>query len=87
MSDTARGLDIGWLTEGVRLTLFPVPGKNVATNSWEEISGGLPTQVNREPAFGVSQEAGPFNNGRLALAWISQTRAGWGGEPGRCRAF
>jgi hypothetical protein len=21
------------------------------------------------------------------LAWISQTRAGWDGEPGRCRTF
>ena len=24
---------------------------------------------------------------QMGLAWISQTRAGWGGEPGRCRAF
>ena len=23
----------------------------------------------------------------IYLAWISQTRADWGGEPGRCRAF
>ena len=23
----------------------------------------------------------------VVLAWISQTRADWGGEPGRCRAF
>jgi hypothetical protein len=23
----------------------------------------------------------------LTLTWISQTPAGWGGEPGRCRAF
>jgi hypothetical protein len=65
MSDTARGPDIGWLTEGVRLTLFPVPGKNVATNPWEEISGGLPTQVNREPAFGVHRRQAP------------STMAGW----------
>lgn len=67
MTETARGTHNGWLTEAVRLTLFPVHGKSVATHSWEEISGGLPTQVNREPALGVSQEVGPFRDGRLAL--------------------
>jgi hypothetical protein len=67
MSETPEQTESGWVTEAVRLTLFPVPGERVATNSWEEIAGGIATQVNREPALGMQQEIGPFHNGRLAM--------------------
>jgi hypothetical protein len=58
---------VGWLTEQIRVTLFPVHGRTVATNSWEGIVGTPPNQINREPALAVSQESGPFREGRLSL--------------------
>ena len=65
-----------WLTESLRVTVFPMEKRFPQDDWWKQITGEDPEAVVNRPKDGFVQTEGPFLDGRLLLRTGSR-RADW----------